>query len=285
MFNTPTNQQLTTIIDTVMPKITNDNNVIVLTEDKNTILLNNVLNYIQNDLRKLLSIYEIYTKNFEVLKNNQFLNIFQPKSYNEDTKITTQKLISNRYNIADHNILMNETDRTIVGLLWHENIIEILNKISKKSGILLYLKFLENICFADNIDRITFQKQIWQFNEMSSLVKIFYNNHIFHNYILQNQHLNKHMKLTIPTIRFTKVLTKYSTEYNNAVFIQNLCQTLNMDKKDIFSFFIKLKPMYDSGEIYPLFEPYELTKLDINRIYRYIDRRGEVSGGDLNVNA
>lgn len=261
-FNTPSNKQLTSIIETAMPNI-----------DVDGTMLPDVLNYIQNDLRKLLSIYEIYTKNFDILKNKQILNIFQPKSYNEDTKITTQKLIANRYTIADHNILMNETDRTIVGLLWHENIIEILNKINKRTGILLYLKLLENICFADNIDRITFQKQIWQFNEMSSLVKIFYNNHIFHNYY--DEVLHKNLKLTIPTIRFTKVLTKYSTEYNNTVFIQNLCQTLNMDKKDVFSFFIKLKDLYASGEIFPMFEPYELTKLDINRIYRYIERRGD----------
>ena len=261
-FNTPSNKQLTSIIETAMPNI-----------DVDGTMLPDVLNYIQNDLRKLLSIYEIYTKNFDILKNKQILNIFQPKSCNEDTKITTQKLIANRYTIADHNILMNETDRTIVGLLWHENIIEILNKINKRTGILLYLKLLENICFADNIDRITFQKQIWQFNEMSSLVKIFYNNHIFHNYY--DEVLHKNLKLTIPTIRFTKVLTKYSTEYNNTVFIQNLCQTLNMDKKDVFSFFIKLKDLYASGEIFPMFEPYELTKLDINRIYRYIERRGD----------
>ena len=257
VFNTPSNLQLTKIIDNMMPKIANDKH-----------LLSRILNYIQNDLRKLLSIYKIYTNNFEVFKNELILNIFQPKSYNEDTKTITQKLISNRYTISDHNILMNETDRTIVGLLWHENIIEILNKINKKSGILLYITLLNNICFADNIDRITFQKQIWQFNEMSSLIKIFYNTHIFHNYINTN---NKNLKLTIPTIRFTKVLTKYSTEYNNTVFIQNLCQTLNIDKKDVFSFFIKLKDLYNNGEIYQLFEPYELTKLDINRIYRYID--------------
>ena len=78
---------------------------------------------------------------------------------------------------------MNETDRTIVGLLWHENIIDVLNKLNKKESILLYIKLLDNICYADYIDRITFQKQIWQFNEMSSLIKIFFNNYIFHNNI------------------------------------------------------------------------------------------------------
>ena len=40
---------------------------------------------------------------------------------------------------------------------------------------------LDNICFSDYIDRITFQKQIWQFNEMSSLTKTFYNNNILHS--------------------------------------------------------------------------------------------------------
>jgi len=257
-FTSPSDQQLINIIKHTMPKISNKTN-----------LLNNIINYIQNDLRKFLSINEIYKNNFHILENDRMLAIFQQKSYNEDTKIITQKLIQNKYKMSDHNILMNETDRTIVGLLWHENIIEILNKVGKEDGIRLYISLLQNICFADYIDRITFQKQIWQFNEMSSLIKIFYNNHIFHNNI---GNISKNIKLQLPSIRFTKVLTKYSTEYNNSIFIQNLCQTLNFDKKDLFSFFIKLKDLYLNGEIYALFESYELTKLDINRIYRYIDK-------------
>ena len=229
-------------------------------------LLQNITVYVQNDLRKLMAIYEIYKNKYTILKSEIILNIFQPKSFNEDTKDTTKKLICNKYKISDHNILMNETDRTIVGLLWHENIIEPLSKIPKKYSIPLYISFLENICYADYIDRITFQKQIWQFNEMSSLIKIFYNNYLYHNSI------HKPIKTTIPTIRFTKVLTKYSTEYNNYLFIQNLCQILNLDKKDLFSFFIKIKKLYINNEIYALFESYDLTKLDINRIYRYIDK-------------
>ena len=42
-----------------------------------------------------------------------------------------------------------------------------LNKIKKSEAFPFYDKILENICFADYIDRITFQKQIWQFNEMN----------------------------------------------------------------------------------------------------------------------
>ena len=45
-----------------------------------------------------------------------------------------------------------------------------------------------------------------------------------------------------------------------------------MDKKDIFGYFIDLKNKYDDNEIFALFENYEITKLDINRIYRYLEK-------------
>ena len=84
----------------------------------------------------------------------------------------------------------------------------------------------------------------------------------------------KKPKINSGEIRFTKVLTKYSTEYNNSIFIQSLCQQLNMDKKDLFGFFFDLKIKYndDDSQILALFENYEITKLDINRIYRYLDK-------------
>ncbi len=170
---------------------------------------------------------------------------------------------------------MNETDRTIVALLWHENLIDILSKLDKKVTYPLYYKILQNICIADYIDRITFQRQIWQFNEMSSLIKTFYNNKIYHDAIKQQAVKN------LPEIRFTKVLTKYSTEYNNMLFIYNLTQQLDMDKKDVISLFQELRLYYGSDfsnsietltDIETIFEPYGLSKLDIKRIYRYLDR-------------
>ena len=113
-----------------------------------------------------------------------------------------------------------------------------IEKIDKKQSIPFYISQLDNICFADYIDRITFQKQIWQFNEMSSLIKTFKNNMIYHDVFKKKQKYNP------SEVRFTKVLTKYSTEYNNSVFIQELCQQLNIDKKDLFAFFLELRTKY-----------------------------------------
>jgi hypothetical protein len=222
--------------------------------------------FLQGDLRKLNHMLKMYQSNKDVLISYMNSDLFQMKTYNEDTKIIMQKLMTHYYPFEEHNTLMNETDRTIVGLLWHENIIDVLDKMDKKKSVPFYLKQLDNMCFADYMDRITFQKQIWQFNEMTSLIKTFKNNKLYHSSFPDQT------KNPIGEIRFTKVLTKYSTEYNNSLFIQNLCLQLGMDKKDLISFFIELKNKYDDAQIIALFENYEISKLDVNRIYRYLDK-------------
>ena len=45
-----------------------------------------------------------------------------------------------------------------------------------------------------------------------------------------------------------------------------------MDKNDMFAFFLDLKNKHSDNEIYLLFENYDISKLDINRIYRYLDK-------------
>jgi hypothetical protein len=282
---TPTNIQITNIVDKLIPNI-----------DVN--IKPQFVDYVQGDLRKLINIHNIYLKKPDIFNSEIIQNIFHLKSYNEDTKKITHKLLSQPFTMKDHLTIMNETDRTIVGLLWHENIIDTIEKANKKDSIPFYLNQLENICFSDYIDRITFQKQIWQFNEMSSLIKTFKNNKEFHNppllekveqnieqnvkqnikKITQNKEqtfaslFSKVDKVENSDIRFTKVLTKYSTEYNNSLFIQNLCQELGMDKKDLLSFFMELKNKYDDNQLLSLFENNDITKLDINRIYRYLEK-------------
>jgi hypothetical protein len=257
-------------------------------------VITNMVEYLQGDLRKLSSINGIYQKHQSILKNEIIQNIFKPKAYNEDTKEITQKLFNQYYSISDHINMMNDTDRTIVGLLWHENIIDIISKKPKEQFIPLYVNILDKICFADYIDRITFQKQILQFNEMSSLIKTFHSNKICHDNIQASASASSassassaYVPSKLQEIRFTKVLTKYSTEYNNTLFIQELCQKLSLDKKDTYSFFLDLRLKHTDEEIYTLFEQYDITKLDINRIYRYLDKYTNNDckiGGDDTVN-
>ena len=249
----PSESQILNIINTILPNM-------------NIEIIKNLVNYIQGDLRKLNSMINLYNKNSDILTEKTITNILEMKHYNDDTKKITNKLINDYYPLNQHNNIMNETDRTSVGLLWHENIIDMIEKIDKKQSIPFYIKQLDNICFSDYIDRITFQKQIWQFNEMSSLIKTFKNNKLYHNTFVNKKPFNS------SEVRFTKVLTKYSTEYNNSIFIQRLCQKLGMDKKDLFGFFIELSNNYEYLKIISLLEDYEISKLDINRIYRYVEK-------------
>ena len=250
---TPNQSQILSIINILLPSI-------------NIEIVNKLVNYIQGDLRKLKNMVNLYKNKPDIFTCQTIDNIFEIKLYNDDTKKITNKLINEYFPLIEHNNIMNETDRTSVGLLWHENIIDVIEKIDKKQSIPFYIKQLDNICFADYIDRTTFQKQIWQFNEMSSLIKTFKNNKLYH------ETFTKKNKYNPSEVRFTKVLTKYSTEYNNLLFIQKLCQKLGMDKKDLFGFFIELSNNYENVQIVSLLENYEISKLDINRIYRYIEK-------------
>lgn len=230
-------------------------------------IIENISTFTDGDLRKVQSYYELYEKQHSIFKNELLQNIFHSKTLNEDTKDITKKLLNNNFSYDEHNNIINETDRTSIALLYHENIVDLIQNKGHNVSIPFYLDVLDSYSYADYIDRITFQKQIWVFNEITSLMKIFNNNNKYHTLIKNTKKYNP------KEVRFTKILTKYSTEYNNMTFIQNICKALNMDKKDMLSYFIHLYNTIESQEkIVGLLEIYEINKLDIQRMYRFIDR-------------
>ena len=279
---TPTRPQMSRILG----------NIIIKGSEGKTLqpdVQNTILDFIQGDMRKFVFIENMYKKRPQFLEDRTILeNIFQIKTYNDDAKKITHKLINNYIPLDQHNQILNETDRTIISLLYHENIVDPLWEQSDPENppIAFYNQFLDNLCFADYIDRITFQNQIWIFNEMSSMIKTFYNNWLYHTRFSGNSG-----KFQPDEVRFTKVLTKYSTEYNNQLFLYNMCQELDMDKKDVIAFFQELRLFLgNSGSesngstggpnaIYEhlddLFQSTDINRLDIKRMYRFLDKNSE----------
>ena len=243
----PTDNQIKDLIKLTIPSV-----------EKN--LIDDIVIYINNDLRKMKTINDINNNN--ILTSNIINNILVSNSFQDDTKKITNLIIENKYGINEHSLILNDTDRTIVGLLWHENIIDKFDNNDTKVTLPVYHKILENISFSDYIDRITFQKQIWQLNEMSSIIKTFKSNFIYHSFDINNN--NK-----INNIRFTKVLTKYSTEYNNIIFIQDICNALGFDKNDTYSYFIDYIINYSDAKKQTL-ELNNFTNLEITRICNYL---------------
>ena len=182
-----------------------------------------IANYAMGDLRKLGFIQKLCDKKPELIDEKILKNILNVKTFNEDTNKITQSLISKPYKMDEHNMLMNETDRTVVALLLHENIIDLLKT---NQHLLFYKHFLQNFCIGDYFDRISFQKQLWIFNEMTYYIKILHNYYLYQKMDMFSRKSDDY--------RFTKVLTKYSNEYNNNTFIIGLCSRLNCSKKELY---------------------------------------------------
>ena len=89
----PSQPQISTIVKTLLPEI-------------NETINNKLINYIQGDLRKLENIYNIYMKKPDLFNSEIIENIFQLKSYNDDTKQITQKLINSPFSINEHNTII-----------------------------------------------------------------------------------------------------------------------------------------------------------------------------------
>ena len=243
---------------------------------------NNILDYIQGDLRKLEFIITTVSKDDNLLQIFKSTNqLLRKKSHNDDVKNTTYQIINNNdISLQHHYEQLNETERTIISLLYHENIIDPLfhtqtTHNEQESKFAFYSEIMQNICFADYMDRITYQNQIWIFNEMTSIIKIFWSNHLYHKRFHTDSYHSTSTKNNhkAKDIRFTKVLTKYSTEYNNQIFIYNLCQQLDLDKKDMLLFFFELRIKYVHADIIiQNVGNVNISILDIKRIYRYIDK-------------
>ena len=312
----PTLQQKAHILDhfcpLLRPTLSNIPHTHPNTENKHIqTIRDSILYYVQGDIRKMAFISSLVTEEgmrkyieSDGKEPPPFLSIFKTKNYNDDVKEITRDLLVKPYRFEDHNEIMNDTDRTTIALLYHENVVDVLSEYPSCQSIPFYLKLLDNICFSDYMYRITFQNQIWQFNEMCSIIKTMYNNFLYHQWSSESTKPvtvkpNVTVKINAKDIRFTKILTKYNTEYGNMIFLFLLCEEMGMDKKDVFAFFQEMRLFFTSArvtnqpgkggnqydtpaiisEMEKVFESQcNISKLEIRRMYRFLDQLNYAEG-------
>ena len=181
----------------------------------------------------------------EIIKLSNMITIqkevhLSHNQYEKNIQHNIRQIMMKEFN--EDNIIENE--KATQALFFHENIVDCI----KPEQYSFYYNFLENICVGDYFDRISFQKQLWIFNEMTYYIKI------LHNYYLYKK--TKIPCKKVPEYRFTKVLTKYSNEYNNNTFIIGLCNKLNCSKKELYYRIVRKNTE-------------ELSQIEINRASLY----------------
>ena len=217
--NPPTTIQLKNIIYKLYPKI--------LDFENNTLIIDNIITYLDYKFYKILNIEYFYNNNLIELKFNTHTHSSNNSNFNinNNIKILTKNLLHYKYNLQNLDII-NYSDRTSLSLLLHENIIKLFNNNLTHNELKIYKKILDNFIFCDCIDKNIFLYQIWQLNDITYIIKIFYN-----NFILWEHNLLKNIGQE--NIIFTKILTKYSSEYNNFNFIFNNTQLYCTNKKTL----------------------------------------------------
>ena len=113
--NIPTTNQIEIIINKLFLKVSSE------LKDKLVYIIN-------NDLKKLNNLYNLYITNIDVFVNSVNNNIITNTCHNFNKEDILNLLIKNKVNIDNHNLLINENDRTTISLLYHENVINLLNK-------------------------------------------------------------------------------------------------------------------------------------------------------------
>jgi hypothetical protein len=123
------------------------------------------------------------------------------------------------------------SDKSSLCMVLHENIVDHIHKPEMELGdqIKIYSNMINNIAQGDVYDRISFQKQLWKLSDMSYIVKLDKTYELYKKGKL-------YAKIDPKSVRFTKILTKYSNEFSNLNFVNDICNTYNIKKYEIFEF-------------------------------------------------
>jgi hypothetical protein len=221
----------------------------------------NMIENCNSDIGTLSLLIELRKNSIDV---DKIEDIFIDKCNNTYTKKMIGELLNNECGINYHDTLINEQDGNISGLLVHENIIDQLDKSPITSTIGVYYDTINMLCKTDINDRYIFGTQSWCISEPNNILKIMYPGYNIRKNIEKCRHISD--------IRFTKILNKHNIEHNNCTFITMMSNKLMMERTVLLDYFIQLRNTTELHKIYDdMMTKYDITILEINRIFKYID--------------
>lgn len=202
-----------------------------------------IVTHSQRDIRKLLgNIQYLIIGNQKKLKK---FSLFNSKGYDEDQtvekkikensgldkKVEDTNLFQSVFEIMDSSLPLEEiirisqTDRNLINLLVHENILPILKNY--KLGEIDKIKLLEEIYNymgeSDVLESYLFHNYHHSLSEINSILRCGST-----SFLLNQQPKNKHPSFGLPDVTFSKQMSKFSVQHQNYNHNMNLNQKMHL---------------------------------------------------------
>ena len=226
-----------------------------------------LINFGQNDFRKIISILEIGYKNKEK-DIDKIISIMEKKKIKNNLFDNVSKLLSSKIQASNIDNLVNHNLCLFIQTI-HENLLRYLSNY--KNNDYEKLENLESIysLYSDNdiYDNKIYYEQIWELNDTKTYLSCYGTNLILSN--MKKYSYNKTNEL-----RVSKLLSKASLTYNNYKIKSNFLKKIKYFGNNIerfnFIFLVFIMQLIYGNNINEIIKNYNMVSDDFDKPLKYI---------------
>ena len=248
-----------------------------------------IINFSQKDIRKMLTIIQNINVGLKTENNrdiNKILASMDKKNVESYLLSSSYRIITQYTGIEDISRIYN-SDKNMIGLTIYENIIDFMKNcnIDDNKKINILKKIFEYLSYSDYFDKEIFTNCNYNFHEFNVVYKC-----CVPSFLINEQNKYNSNKFLLGDMEFTKVLSKFSLQYNNyksKIYINKLFDYSEYNSIHIFYNYIikfiifnfnKLKFKHKSKyfqKIKFIIEKYDLKPEDLEKIFKLIINRAK----------
>lgn len=189
--------------------------------------LDKMIEFSQQDFRRITYLLQDIKNTFEEKKinMNNILSCISIKKIDISLFEATKKLLSN-FSSMEESLQFYETDRSLVSMMVHENIIINLSKKEFKRDDSNLYKLYHYLSLGDIIDKIIYNNQTWYLQDFNGIIKCCYPSYLFNHHFMKLDYLKP--------ILFTSILSKSAIQFSNFKSIICIKNKFKISKRYLF---------------------------------------------------
>lgn len=189
-----------------------------------------LVNHSQGDFRRitylLQDIYNTFPgKDVTIDDIEDLFSNFSKKKIDLGLFDATKKLLTS-YKSLNDTLMLYESDRSLVSMMVHENLLFNINKKELKNNIENIYKVYNYLSLGDIVDRIIYNNQTWYLQDFNGVIKCSYPSFMCNNVFLKNT--------KPPKIEFTSILSKSAIQFSNFKCIISIKNKFKINKKYLY---------------------------------------------------